>query len=273
MSSKEAIATAKLAMDNCNSGLDQIKAMIRSNQSLVDDFNSRHSAWESKRDTANALWNTKNTARQNDQSNWDNDYNNILRSKQQEVHNAGCGGCGTNPGCASGWHESGHHGCGFWNGQCERECMQNDDTARNNARTQKGNNRPSNYNEPQFSDTEPTMPAENTTNVSIHCCSDVQNIIGSQITNSDLTQQNDCASKLKKDYDNLNNAPPSAPPPPAPPSPLLAPPSGLPLKIPSNSTSLLDKLKANKMSVISIILVIVTCFSLSGVLAITIDMD
>lgn len=207
-----AIEQAKQAMDNCNAGLDQIKAMIKSNQALVEDFNKRHTAWQSKRDTANSNWNNNNTTRQNSQRDWDTKRDNIYNDKGNDRKVTGGAGCQSHADwCTNdfgtGWTDDGDENHAWENGNCccrhHRRCKKTDQQRKDEANQQTKDEmgeRPGDYNEPHFSETEPQPPSQNLTNINMTCCANVQNIIGSSVSQSNLDQQNSCASQLKQNY-------------------------------------------------------------------------
>ena len=198
------VADAKAALKACEDGIALITAQQKSNQVLTDDYNDKLRAWESRRNAANNEWDRLNTQRQNSQRDWDNRFKDILRRWADEKVNAGCGGCGTNPGCWSGWREVGQHGCGWLNGQCEHECRRNGDLAQsetfNQIKREKGD-RPGDYNEPKFSEGKPEPPAQNLTSIDLACCANVSNIVGSQVDQTIINQQNNCLQDKRSEIE------------------------------------------------------------------------
>jgi hypothetical protein len=186
-----AVEDAKRALQACEDGIALITAQQKANQALVDDYNMRHKAWEARRDAANQAWNIENSQRQDQQRAWDARFNDILRGKQGEIRNAGCGLAGSNPGCPGGWHDVGQDGCktncvsfGLFGTACtdgwNRRCQRNDDVSRNESTAQTINERgqrPGDYNNPQFAEGEPQPSQQNQTPINIACCANVANVV------------------------------------------------------------------------------------------------
>jgi hypothetical protein len=189
-------ASFQTTLDTCTNGLNQLKAIVRSNQVLVDAYNTDKANYKTSYDAQLTTYNTNKQTRQNAQTDWDNKRDAIKTDLRDVTKGAGRGLCGTNPGCPSGWHW-------YQNDNkldCEQICKRNVDTLDNDSNTQAVNdngNRPSDFNDPQPQNNPPTPPAQNTTNVQIKCCANLTNIIGSEITDSTISQQNSCMESLK----------------------------------------------------------------------------
>jgi len=218
------------ALDACKKGIALLTAQQKTNKALVDDYNTRLTAWEARRDAANTVRNANKTSRQNAQTDWDNRKQNHKNDALKERQNAGCGACGTNPGCPSGWEWAGRHGCGWGNMGCENECKRSDAEANAEANRRTGGSRPEVYDDPPFSEGKPTESAQNQTPINIACCENTLNVIGSEVTETNITQQNECKADLEKKA----SAPPTPPPTSAPTS---APPTfGTPPPPPATSS-------------------------------------
>lgn len=194
------VADARAALQACENGVALITAQQRSNQALVDNDNQRRRAWEERRNIFNTTRNRNKNARENAQRDWDNRYNEWYRDRRN-IFNAGCGLVGSNPGCPSGSNDVGHDGCwtncvGSWcTAGHNRRCQRTEETSRtesiNNTNRERGP-RPDNFNEPEFSEIEPRPSAQNQTPINITCCANVTSVIGSQVTDSTIEQQNNC---------------------------------------------------------------------------------
>lgn len=201
------VADAKAALKACEDGIALMTAQQKSNEVLTSDYNSRLASWESRKTTHNNNWGNSERDRQNAQASWDTRYNEWY-SHLRKVYNAGCGLCGSNPGCPGGSNDVGNDGCEtncVWFGWpinknactagCNRRCQKNEETARNESITNTNNERggrPGNYNEPKFSESEPVKPAQNLTPINIACCANTVSIVGSQVDSNKISQQNDC---------------------------------------------------------------------------------
>ena len=191
----------KETLEECKKGIELLRARVKTNGALVEDRNTRYKAWEARRDAANNKWNEENTNRQNAQRDWDNRKNEIRNHLLAEDKWMGCGGCGTNRGCDGGYQFNRNEMCG---GLCQSVCRRNWDTAERDAdnwiRGERGH-RPGNYNEPKFSEGAPDPAQLDTTPITVGCCANQTNVIGSELTDSTITQNNNCLSSLQSKYD------------------------------------------------------------------------
>jgi hypothetical protein len=206
------VADAKRALAACEDGVKIIQATQKSNQVLIDDYNNRHKEWEAKKNASNTTWEANNKARQDAQTAWDRKKQDFFNGNQESKWWNNCSPtweadsgkhddwCRNDFG--DGWYHSGkvcgQDPCGFWNqGSCKGICSKTDNKRWNEATQstirEKGN-RPDNYNDPRFSDSEPRTPEQNKTSFSLACCSNITNVIGSDITDATIKQQNDCLS-------------------------------------------------------------------------------
>lgn len=201
------VADAKAALKACEDGISLMTAQLKSNEVLVKDYNSRLASWESRKTTHTNNWENANRNRKNTQASWDARYQEWY-SDIRKVYNAGCGLCGSNPGCPGGSNDIGNDGCEtncVWFGWpinknactagCNRRCQKNEETARNESITNTNNERggrPGVYNEPTFSEPEPVKPAQNVTPINIACCANTLSIVGSQVDSTKISQQNSC---------------------------------------------------------------------------------
>jgi hypothetical protein len=164
-----------------------------------------------------SVWENRRTQREQSQRDWDNRRNKIKSEKLNEDMYMGCGGCGTNRGCDSGWkwhrNNNGCNGLG-----CEQVCRRDDNTAQREADDQTRNergDRPGDFNEAKPEDKKgdfyhkDTMPI----NSAINCCANIANINGDV---SNFAQR--CSQQITQQIA-LANAPAPAPanaPAPAP---------------------------------------------------------
>jgi hypothetical protein len=180
-------ADAKKALDACEEGIKLLAAQQVANQALVDSDNANRIAWEGRRNTANANWSAGDLARKKAQAEWQHRFD---QSKIERI-NKQCG----QTGCDSGWVRLDTPECHKDKGKASYAvCQRTDDTAREHA----GGPKPPDFNDPGFSEGEPGKSAQNTTPINIACCANVATVIGSDVKDTMITQQNSCL-KDKKD--------------------------------------------------------------------------
>lgn len=185
------VADSKAALDACQNGIDLMTAQQKSNQTLVNDYNLRHKAWEARRNTADNTWNQANTNRQNDQRSWDNKFS---EHKSAHLNDEIWTDCNTNSCPADYSKYLDHSYC--WNdgiNKYKQKCGISDQHAIYLATKEVGN-RPPDYNTPKFSEGEPSPSQQNTTPINISCCANVLNVVASDVTQTNINQQNDCLS-------------------------------------------------------------------------------
>lgn len=188
------VADAKAALDACQNGIALMTAQQKSNQVLVNDYNRRHLAWEARRNTANQVRNQNKINRQNAKDDWDNRRQNNKNEAANDRENAGCGLCGSNPRCRADWAWVGSHRCAWLGSQCENECRRTSENVEAEADRRTGGSEPHVYDDPPFSEGEPAPSQQNTTPINISCCANVLNVVGSDVNQTQINQQNDCLS-------------------------------------------------------------------------------
>ena len=203
------VADAKAALKACEDGIALIRAQQKANQVLVDDYNKRTQDVQSKRDK----YGVEKKAREDVQRDWDKRKTDIFNGNQEEkrwnscVATWDCDAGKHDDWCRNdfgdGWYHSGKdqncgacgkHGCT----QCHGICKKTDDKRWQEASDQTARERggrPGDYNEPWPNDA--AAIEQNKTPVDIACCANVATIVGSQITDSTLTQQNNCLQSKK----------------------------------------------------------------------------
>lgn len=174
------VVEAKAALKACQDGIALITAQQKSNDALSKDYNTRLASWESRKNTHNANWENANRDRKNVQANWDNTFN-FARNKRNTQN------C-DDQGCWAGWERVSIENCGFMGAGRQAVCRPTESLAKQDA----GGNRPSDYNEPRFSEERPNPPSQNQTLINIACCANTLSIVGSQVDSSNISQQNSC---------------------------------------------------------------------------------
>ena len=195
-------ADAKAALKACEQGIALIIAQQKSNAALVADYNARSADVTAKRDA----YNNAKRDRENVQRDWDNRKNDIANAKRgesrdtwkHEAFNSNGDWCNNE---ISGWEDDGDRDVGWVDGGCcrhRRRCKKGGglvDREANEQTTNEKGGRPGNYNEPWPNDAAPVT--QNQTPINIACCANTTNIVGSQITDSTISQQNNCLQNKK----------------------------------------------------------------------------
>ena len=245
---------AKIALKACEEGIALMKAQQKANQVLVDDYNKNLTAWEAKKSTADTTWASENSTRIKAQEQWDANVSAKAEEKRKDeqiwnncaIWDETSAGKHTNW-CVNdkgeGWYHSGQAGqAGCPKGQGKGMCKKDDALRLREAKSELGA-RPVNYQEPKFSETKPTTPSQNQTAINVACCANVLNVVGSDVTDSNIQQQNDCAKDLK--------AKAAGTPPPA------GTPAGTSKVVKSTSTPV-SSAKPNRRMLMVIVLVIIS---------------
>lgn len=218
---------AKRALQACEDGIALLTAQQKSNQLLVNDYNKRTLEVENKRKT----YNVAKAEYDNKLANWTaktGDYNNFKKyngKNNQFWANETDGTCwwgenwnGAHEWCHNKANEKGYDGENYWAkswGWCSGRygnflCKKADDVVENQIFE---------YNKvkPVFSEQWPPDAApivQNQTPVNIACCSNVTNVIGSEITDSVIQQQNNCVQSKRDAVTKAENEAKTPPPPP-----------------------------------------------------------
>lgn len=255
---------AKRALKACEDGIALLTAQQKANQALVDDYNKNLTAWQARKNTADDKWTRENSDRIKAQEQWDANVNAKAEQKRNDssnwnncvVWNETSAGkhddwCRNDKG-DSGWYHAGQDGAGCAWGWGKGVCKKNDDLRLREAKSELGP-RPANYQEPKFSETKPTESAQNQTAINVACCANTLNVVGSQVTDSNIQQQNDCAKDLKAKAAGTPPPPAGTPPPP----PAGTPPAGTSNVVKSTSTPV-SSAKPNRRMLMVIVLVIIS---------------
>ena len=208
------VEDAKRALKACEDGIALITAQQKSNQALVDDYNKRTIEVVNAQNT----WGKNKKIREDSQISWDNKKKEIYDNNQEEKLWLHCTSTFDNDDkrnkwCINdfgqGWEYSRNNrkcdqvrpcSLGFCKGFCQKTDVKRWDEAVKQVIKEIGP-RPANYNEPK-----PQNVAEikqNQTPINIACCAATTNIIGSEVTNSTITQENNCLQNKKSE---LNQA-------------------------------------------------------------------
>ena len=215
-STADAAATAKAAMEACKESVGILNAMVKSNQAILETYNKEHQKWITTNNAANKIWEQNDSTNRGKQKDWDDRRDANYNAKKSEIKDGDCGFAINVPMCPDVWGEVSRHACkfncvnfGFLGTACTdgmyKKCQKSDDASMREATvltvSQLGN-RPANYNVARYSaiNKEPQQQdyKQNESNVDVKCCSNVANIVGSDVTDSVIKQQNDCMSDLTK---------------------------------------------------------------------------
>jgi hypothetical protein len=212
------------ALQACKDTAQRLSTLIDANQKLTDyyntvtlvKYNTDHDDWDKKR----KAWVTKHDDWINLRGDYskfkDKDFQNVFWNRECWGKTSGCYGninpsdwhCGRDANddkkfpYAWDWKATGNiKDCGGSNGWCSAwggydhqtfECKRSQDSI-NNANNDYKNN------EPLFNDKEPNVPQKpllNSSNVSVTCCANKNNIIGSDVSQTTITQVNNCLGNL-----------------------------------------------------------------------------
>jgi hypothetical protein len=215
-------------LEACKKAAEQVKALIDSNQKLIDNYNNvtkvkyytNLDAYKEKKKAADNLHNDWQATRGNYEK-WKNkDFQNEFWSKECWGKPSGCWGDIT----PSDWH------CGAeaavdkkypygwdWKATGERQdcgwkvCAthQTFKCKRSQESINQANNDWKN-DEPRFTDPEPVLekePTQNASSVNVSCCANLTNIIGSKLDNSSIKQTNDCLMSIQQDIQQVKYTP------------------------------------------------------------------
>ena len=221
------IADAKRALQACEQGVSEMIAQQKSNQVLVDDYNNRLKAWEAKRDAAAVIY-----------KNWENKsdsyskYKNLDANQEFDSHDTDwsrdCSVCWSacNYPSSSGWADTNcqnwarernlvHSNEYYYNGNYRHDSDGGDGACGKKKVRYKCSRRPSAINEwvasynaarPVFTEKEPLKPAQNQTPISLACCANTLNIVGSDVNETYINQQNNCLSDKKREIQDAEKA-------------------------------------------------------------------
>ena len=269
-------ADAKAALQACENGIALITAQQKSNQVLINDFNNRQAQWEARKNAYDTDQNNNVKARDDSIAIWDRRHTEWVNALRDQTINAGCGGAGTNPGCPSGFYQTGEHWC---NGiGRERECKRTDAELNKQATIGIQNERgprEQRWIRSSFPQVAPAQPQQNQTTINIACCANVSTIVGSSIDATTINQQNDCLKEKKAaviSAEKQESTPTPTPVPTPTPTPTSIPePTPTPTYMPttvsySNISVFINK---NKMVIIISIIFVFISSSLVSLLAIS----
>ncbi|NBP13829.1 hypothetical protein EBU95_05430 [bacterium] len=172
------------AICECERASKLLADKIEAHNKALEQYNLEYIEYQKKR----SQWET-------DQRNWESKRDDRKRGLGNYDHYAGCGTCGSNPGCPGGWRwERNANGCGFWNLGCEQVCRRtNEQIERDMAEWYSQNPQPI---EPKFDKQSPQFQS----NDQITCCAQLFQNITAQSANFDNIRQQ-CNDKIKKDLE------------------------------------------------------------------------
>jgi hypothetical protein len=216
------VADAKRALQACEDGIALITAQQKSNQVLTDDYNDKLRAWESRRNAHNQKY-----------GNWENkrgEYSKYGNYDARQEFNSNetdwsrdCSVCWSscNYPSASDWadgnckrwaqergliHSDEYYYNGKWwhdndggDGACGKKKVRYQCDRRPNKIEEWKND----YfkNKPTFTEGEPQKPAQNLTSINLACCANVSNIVGSQVDQTIINQQNNCLQDKRSEIE------------------------------------------------------------------------
>ena len=203
MSSAESI---KRAMEACEKGIKTLEARVKTNGELVKAKEDERARWRGEEGAHKNNCNNENNNRQAAQGNWDNNFGRRKRELEAQDHHQHCHVMGpANSGrCDGDFYENRRECCNRdgW-GTCWSEkkiCRRHGHSADSIARRELGE-RPPNFQCPPFPKPYPGDAQLDQTPITVGCCANQTNIIGSTLDNSLINQQNNCLSSMQNDYD------------------------------------------------------------------------
>ncbi len=209
MSSSEAI---KIAMAACEKGVAALEARVKTNGALVEAKEKERLAWSEQQNTHNTNCNNETTNRQTAQRSWDDRRTEIYNSKNNEEQNVRNRSCSNFQGSwcqndyGNGWehkrNDTDWANCGYV------VCKKTHDQKMNEATSQVSNERggrPGDYVCPAFRDY-PGDAQLDTSPITVGCCANQTNIIGSELKDTAIQQQNNCLSNLQNDLNAAQKA-------------------------------------------------------------------
>jgi membrane-associated HD superfamily phosphohydrolase len=199
----------------CERGIALADARLKSNAEQIRVREEQRKAWRERRDRANDTWEREKSQRVDAQKAWDRRRDEIAEGKRGEqrhwnncVATWECDAGRHHDWCRNdfgdGWYHDGKdqncgvcgkHGCTA----CKGICKKDDGLRRREAENELGR-RPDDYNAPRFTENDPGEVQLDTTPLTIGCCNNMTNVIGSQVTSSTIQQSNNCLTNLQSDY-------------------------------------------------------------------------
>ena len=138
---------------------------------------------------------------------WNTNKQNQINSLASEIQMAGCGACGTNPGCPSGWQGLSTQHCGTFNALCNQPCQRTQPQIGIDLGPWLAANP-----EPISPGPQPIFSEKPPSGINIECCSQLfQNIDASSASFSNIVQQ--CNQNIQSQIQNsITQSPTSLPP-------------------------------------------------------------
>jgi hypothetical protein len=204
MSSSDAI---KAAMESCQKGIETLQARVRQNGELTAAKERERGEWNTQKGAHEHKCNVDRGNTQAAQRDWDNRRNDIFNSKNDEEQKVRNGSCSNFQGhwCQNdfgngwehkrndtNWANCGHVVCKKTHDQKMHEA--NDQTSRERG------GRPGDFHCPGFPRPWPEDAQLDTTPITVGCCANQTNVIGSQLNDSSISQNNNCLSSLQDDF-------------------------------------------------------------------------
>ena len=209
-----AAAELKKNIAECEKGIAIAAARLKGNEEKIKTREADRLAWRNKRDAAETKWERESRERGKAQEDWERRVNEKAEQKRGDqkkwnscVATWDCDAGKHNDWCRNdhgeGWYHSGKdqdcgacgkHGCT----QCHGICKKDDGLRRREAESEIGQ-KPANYNEPRFNQQDPGEVQLDNTPLTIGCCNNQANIIGSELKDTVINQSNNCLSNLKDD--------------------------------------------------------------------------
>lgn len=188
----------KNAMEACQKGIKVLEARVATNSELVKARDTSYNEWRASKDAHQTNCNNEREERNRKREEWETNFNNEKNARKGDTEHHD-GACGSFRGCSSGFYETEYwYDAGSW--KCNRKCRRRDEDAERIARDKYGN-KPGEYECQPFPEEEPGQAQLDTTPITVGCCANSTNIIGSDLQDVTITQQNSCLSNLQNEYD------------------------------------------------------------------------
>jgi pyruvate/2-oxoglutarate dehydrogenase complex dihydrolipoamide acyltransferase (E2) component len=222
------VADAKRALKACEEGIETAKAIYKSNQALIDERNkvdipaykAKHDVWKAKKAVHDAKY-IKWDSKSDEYAGWKNIvgsisttfnkslgwWNDCRDKKETDETNKQCAWEAEN--VHNLYHPSGFYAYASFLTAGTGPCHWFDVKCRRTQASIDKINLEYNAVKPTFTDDEPTLePAKqlNTTNITIACCANTLNVIGSNLTYTDIEQQNNCLTNQKQQITDAEKA-------------------------------------------------------------------
>ena len=187
-------------LQECKRALDRFTTVLDANQKLINYYNNIELV-EYK--TYSDDYDTRKQNSANNLIDWQQRYDNEKNSYLTVRVNGDCAAAGicsqstcpsgyTDDGRISGWQAN----CDIWGVKtgCAKSCQPDYENVTNHMNNWKNSNPTPTFTE--IKKESPTTPGLNTTPIQINCCANVSTVLGSTVTNTQITQINKCSQEV-----------------------------------------------------------------------------